>query len=110
MRPIPLELRERLASKKYYKRCALCHAEGVQWHHNLIYAGRQVNAEFCIIPLCPSCHAQARNKEVKEKLDWIMLNRADNEELLPYCKAVDYIQLREKLNAHFGKRYTVSDL
>lgn len=102
MRPIPQQLKEKLASKKYYKYCAECRKEGVQWHHNLIFGGKQVNAEFCIIPLCPSCHDKARNREFKERLDWMMLNRATEEELFEYSKAINYNRIKSVLNEKYG--------
>lgn len=103
MRKIPEELRNELAGKKYYKNCALCFKEGVQWHHNLIYGGKQVNAEFCIIPLCPNCHEKANEKSIKEKLNWIMLNRATDEEIELYSKAIPYRQVKTNLNNKYGK-------
>lgn len=102
MRPIPQKLKDKLSKDKYYKNCVLCRADGVQWHHNLIFGGRQVNAEFCILPLCPDCHRKADRKDVKEKLNWIMLNRATDEELIFYSKAINYLQLKERLNGIYN--------
>lgn len=107
MRKIPSELREDMANDPFYTKCALQGILGtctgrIEWHHNLINAGRQVNEKWCILPLCHSHHEMARNKYVKEKLDWIMLNRADNSQLSPFCKAIDYISLKDRLNRIHG--------
>ena len=104
MRPIPPLLRKEMSNDPYYIFCCILDAkcEGkIEWHHNLIYAGRQVNEKFCILPLCEFHHDNiARFKEV---VDVLMLNRATDEELLRYSKAVNYIAMRERLNKKYGK-------
>lgn len=105
MRPIPPKLRKDLEKDPYYKLCCITGARDVQWHHNLIFAGRQVNERWCILPLSEKIHDLARNKEVKEILDWIMINRATEEQLKIYSKAVDYVIMKETLNKKYG-RYT----
>jgi hypothetical protein len=39
---------------------------------------------------------------MKERLDWIMLNRATDEQLHPFCRAIDYMRRRAVLNAKYG--------
>lgn len=90
MRPIPKQLRDEIAQDPFMKKCCLCNSPKVQWHHNLIYQGRQSNNPNTILPLCPPCHDQARNKEVKEQLDLIMLNRMPVIEIDHISKAIDY--------------------
>lgn len=102
MRPIPVSLRNKLALKIFYERCCVCFSKPVQWHHNLIWKGRQENEEFCILPLCIPCHDKARNKEFKEKLDWIMWNRATDTQINYYSKASNYNHERNRLNNKFG--------
>jgi hypothetical protein len=38
----------------------------------------------------------------KEKCDWIMWNRASEEEIKRYSKAVDYQKEKERLNNIYG--------
>ena len=107
MRPIPLEMREALAEERFMKKCCLYEVgyecEGrVEWHHNLIFAGRQVNEKWAILPLCHWHHN--RINQYKKKCDWVMLNRVTDEELKPFCKAIDYIGMRAKLNTEYGTR------
>lgn len=102
MRPIPPKLKTELASDPFYDKCCICKYIGVQWHHGLISAGRQQNEKFCILPLCVNCHEQARNKDFKEKIDWIMWNRATDEEITRYSKAINYAYEKERLNNKFG--------
>lgn len=102
MRPIPPSLKQEILSDKFYEKCCVCGVKGVQWHHNLIWKGRQENEKFCILPLCPSCHEKARNTEFKEKLDWIMWNRASEEQITFYSKAVNYKHEKQRLDNQFG--------
>lgn len=109
MRPIPNKLRAELAQDPEY-RPGYCifhdrvHPNGtkIEWHHNLIFAGRQVQARFCILPICVEIHDKANWKQVRERLDWIMLNRADNDELIGYSRAINLIRRKEQLNKKHG--------
>ena len=102
MRAIPKKLKEEMARDPFYKRCCISGAtnEKIEFHHNLIYAGRQVNEKWCILPLAKSIHD--RIVEFKEKCDWIMLNRATDDDLRRYSKAIDYLKERERLNKKYG--------
>lgn len=102
MRPIPKELLDTMLAKKFYQKCAVSGRRPVQLHHNLVYGGRQVNEEFAILPLHRDIHAQANEWRMREKLDWIMLNRATEEELDRYSKVVPLRARRDFLNAKFG--------
>jgi hypothetical protein len=83
----------------------MAHGPGVkiEWHHNLIFAGSQVNEEWAILPICVAVHDKAREKHMKERLDWIMLNRAPEERLRYYSKAINFIQEKHRLNGIYGK-------
>jgi len=87
----------------FYKQCCITGRtnEKIDWHHNLIFAGKQVNEKFCILPLAKSIHDNIT--EWKEKCDWIMLNRASNEELLKYSKAINLFARRKYLNQIYGE-------
>lgn len=90
--------------KPEYHRCmvtGMAH-EKIDWHHNLIFAGSQVNEEWCIIPLLHSVHEIEKRPHIKEILNWIMLNRATDEELERYSKARDLKGERDKLNSKLG--------
>jgi hypothetical protein len=99
--PIPPEMRLEMANDPFYKKSALSgRIDNIQWHHNLIYNKRRVNEIWAIIPLTEDEHR--KEAKHKDKLNWIMLNRATDEELKKYSKAVDYIALRERLNKVYG--------
>ena len=102
MRKIPKQLMEDMANDKFYKQCCITGRtdEKIEWHHNLIYAGRQVNEKWCILPLLKSVHRDI--VKYKEACDWIMLNRATDEELERYSKAINYKRERDRLNKIYG--------
>lgn len=102
MRPIPKKLREDMDADPFYKQCCITGRkdEKIDFHHNMIYAGRQLNEKFAILPLAKSIHD--RIIAYKEKCDWVMLNRATPEQLKKYSKAIDYIYRKDQLNRKFG--------
>lgn len=76
--------------------------------HALIFAGKQVQADWAILDLCAYHHAvdefQDGGDLNKEKNIWIALCRATDEELKSISKAVDYPRMRDVLT----KKYTLS--
>jgi len=77
-------------------------ATKIEWHHNFIFAGKQVQERWCILPIDETIHAKANQKQVRERLDWIMLNRADNDTLVGYSRAANLIRKRDQLNETYG--------
>jgi len=104
MRPIPQDLKIEMESDPFYSRCCITgqHKTSVKidWHHNLIYAGKQVNEKWCILPLAEDVHEKI--VRYKEKCDWIMLNRGTDDQLRKYSKAKDLIRERDRLNKIYG--------
>lgn len=86
MRPIPSSLRDEMAKDPYYKKCCMGGHGKIDWHHNFIHGGRQINEKWCILPLSRSIHEIANRKDIKEELDRIMLRRATKEDLARYPK------------------------
>lgn len=105
--PIPPKLREELSQDPFMQKCCLTGRsdEKVEWHHALAFGGKSVQEKFCILPVTVSIHQyhQGITKEVKEKLDWIWLNRASDEEIQRYSKAENYQAKKERLNKKYGK-------
>lgn len=85
MRPIPLKIRQQLSDDIFMKKCCICGSTGVKidFHHNLIYQGRQQDDPKAILPLCELCHRHANDKDVKERLDKIMFERGLDVTLYP---------------------------
>jgi len=105
MNCIPAKLKKELADDPFYEKC--CYTgrvdEKIEWHHAFIYAGRQVNEKWCIIPLIRSVHKREKEQELRKRIDWIIFNRATDEQLKKYSKAVDYLWIRNMLNKKYGK-------
>lgn len=112
MSPIPQKLRREMAADPYYSMCARAGVRGhvcggrITWEHALIYAGKQVQARFAIIPLCASAHSvdyyQDGGDLDKEVNEWIALNRATLQELLDISKCINYLRRKEVLNKKYG--------
>ena len=69
MNHIPKKLNNELNEDPFYLSCCLagfgpCSGR-IQRHHNLIYAGKQVQSKSCILPACEGHHEEARKTEVK---------------------------------------------
>lgn len=98
---IPPKMRAEMAEDPFYKQSALSgKSNNIQWHHNLIYDKKRVNEKWAIIPLTKDEHRE--EAKYKDKLNWIMTNRATDEELKRYSKAVNYKQMRVLLNKKYG--------
>ena len=67
----------------------------------MTWKGSQLSEAWAILPLAKAIHD--RITEFKEQCDWIMLNRVSDDELRPYCKAVNYIRMRDVLNRKYGQ-------
>lgn len=102
MKKIPPKLRDEMANDPYYQKCCVtgCRNEKIDWHHNLKYASNQVNEKFCILPLSKSIHDNI--VKYKEICDWIMWNRASDEQIARYSKAENYQYTKERLNKKYG--------
>jgi len=79
-----------MAEDPYYRRCCITGIHDgapmyigkgktdryrVQWHHNLMFAGKQVQERECILPILEEVHYKARSRAVRDKLDYVMLLR-----------------------------------
>jgi len=106
MKTIPKKLNDELNEDLFYKKCCLRWFFGcsgrVERHHNLIFGGRQVQAKFAILPACSLHHSLARSREGNDRFNWVMLNRASDEELETYSKVVNLKFERDRLNKIYG--------
>ncbi len=105
MRKISKKTLETLLGDDRMKRCCLfrlgdCFGK-IEFHHNLIYAGKQSDIPNTILPVCKAHHDKADKKEVKEILDWIMLNQMTERDFLSLPK-YSYYTKRNYLNKKYG--------
>lgn len=73
----------------------------IDWHHNLIYAGKQSDIPNTILAICSDMHIEADISDVKEILDWIMLNQMTEQDFSLVPKANLKVK-RELLNKKYG--------
>lgn len=103
MNNIPKKLKEEMANDPFYKKCCitgtLATNAKVEWHHGLMFAGKRVQEKFAIIPLRKDIHDNV--VYYREKCDWIILNRATDEQLKKYSKSTDLIAMRDRLNKKY---------
>lgn len=87
------------------RKCDGSCAGRITWEHALIFGGKQIDEAWAIVKLCAYHHAvdewQDGGDLQKEKNVCIALNRATDDELRKYSKAVNYIELRTKLNEKY---------
>lgn len=90
MRPIPPTMRDEMAKDDFYKKCVIgswtCDGP-VEWHHVFIYAGRQINEKWAILPACHLHHGMVKtSKTIREEFESISLQLATPEDLAKYPK------------------------
>ena len=89
MRPIPLEMRKEMNADPKYHVCSAkdqyCRGK-IEWHHVWIYAGKQINEKWAIIPLCKLHHDLAGIKPYKEHYELTSLIGATEEDFKKYSR------------------------
>lgn len=82
-----MKLRRQIAEDPFMKRCARASYEcqgRITWEHAFIYAKKQINEAWAIIPLCWYHHlGKGMDKRINEQ---IALSRATQEDLAKYPK------------------------
>lgn len=93
-----------MSDDPYYKKCVR-NSEGtckgrITWEHAFIYAGKQINEKWAIIPLCEFHHDlgiyQGNGDLDKDLNQLIALDRATSEDLAKYPRK-DWRQIYEYL-------------
>jgi hypothetical protein len=96
MTPIPERIKRILEIDPYYHTCARSGSDckgRITWEHAIIYAGKQVQEKWAIIPLCEYHHlGKGLDKQINI---FIALSRATPEELKKYPR-VDWEQEKKK--------------
>ena len=73
--------------------------------HTLTYGGGQIDEAWAILWTCAFHHDvdefQGGGNLDREKSIWFALNKATDEELRQYSKAINYIELRKRLNKKY---------
>ncbi|MHA1401637.1 MAG: hypothetical protein ACTSQE_14905 [Candidatus Heimdallarchaeaceae archaeon] len=110
MRPISPKIKKHISEDEFYEVC--CREEegdcdgGITMEHALIYAGRQIDEIFAIIPVCEYHHGvnqyQGGGKLDKKKHEWIAISRMTTADRIKYSKRPWMNELR-LLENKFGK-------
>lgn len=105
MRAIPKKMRDEMDADSFYHQCVRSKEGGcsgrITWEHTFIYAGKQINEKWAIVPLCWFHHLG--NGLVKWIGQWVAVNRMTEEDERKYPR-VDWGQLRKKLNKKHYER------
>jgi hypothetical protein len=106
MNQIPKKLRDEMEADPFYTKCCITGVPAgiakIDWHHNLIFAGKQVQEKFAILPLTKEVHDNI--VKYKERCNWIMVNKMSEAELDKYSKVFNWRREKERLNKIYGKR------
>ena len=103
MRPIPPKLRAELADDPYMKKClvkgiAPCSGR-VEWHHVWIYAGRQINEKWAILPACHKHHEEVNKyRNIKDFFERQSFTRTTIEEMQEKYPKKNWYQIWYYLN------------
>lgn len=87
MRPIPPRLKREMEADPYYRVCVFDSHEcsgRIEWDHVFIYANRQVNEKWAILPTCHWHHTNITR--FRKESERIAVARATPEELAKYPK------------------------
>lgn len=120
MTPIPKKVREEIDQDPDSKFCVAFEQDinvfedknnscdgRITMHHALIYAGKQLQEKWAILPLCAKHHGVDGWKDAgtyigDEGSQWIAFNRAPEGRLSSMSKAIDYLFQKQRLNNIYG--------
>lgn len=105
---IPKKLLNEILQDEYYETCARadeCDCKGrITFEHALIYAGRQIQEKWAILPICAYHHAvdqyQDCGKMDKNKHEWLAISRMTEEDMQKYPR-FDWKQRLKYLNTKY---------
>lgn len=101
MRVIPLKLRKQLEADDFMKKCILTgETVDISWEHPWIYAGRQINEAWAIVPVVKRLNTSSMPPRMKNYCRWISLIRAKPEDLAKYPKK-NWAQEKRNLDRMF---------
>lgn len=97
-----------MAADPFYQVCCITgeratREDPIEWHHNLTFAGKQVQEAFAILPVKRSLHYKANEKSLRARMDWVMLSRASEEQMERFSKAIDRRFALAMLEQVYGK-------
>ena len=110
MRKISKKIKDTINTDPFYETCARL-SEGdckgrITMEHALIYAGRQIDEVFAIIPICAFHHEVDQyaggGGMNKKKHEWIAISRMTQDDRIKYSR-MDWEKALQLLENNFGK-------
>lgn len=99
MNNLPKNLKDDFKTDPFYKSCCLENANcayetghrRIEWHHSVIFAGKQLQEKWAILPACSGFHHKfADRHDIKDAFLRIAVRRATEVELARVSKVIDY--------------------
>jgi len=101
MQPIQKKMKEQIAKDHFMLKCVWTgETTNITWEHCWIYAGKQINETWAIVPLAKRFNTSHPPQIVKEYCRWISLMRATKKDLAKYPKK-DWDQEKKYLDNKF---------
>ena len=119
MRKLGSHVKEEIENNPYYRKCARadmfndhdCRGR-ITMEHALIYAGRQIDEIFAVIPLCAYSHSVDEFQDGgilnKEKNEYIAISRMTEEDKQKYPR-FNWNQRFSYLTKKYGKPETIKE-
>lgn len=109
---IPTFVKEELLNDPLFRERKCClHSElcegRIEWHHAVSYGNgkKRIQERWAIVQLCHAHHLLAELPEIKDQIDWIVVNRMTVDDQFKYNK-IDWEQKRRYLEGKFKKHAT----
>jgi len=115
MRPIPKKLLKEILDDPYYQKCIRHETKKcsgrITLEHALIYAGKQINEKWAILPVCEKHHAVNKYQDAgdldKRYHEYVAVNRMMSDDEKKYPR-VDWKSKRKMLNKIYeGEKHPV---
>lgn len=100
MRPISPRVRKLIDSDPFYTKCCITGEPNPSMEHCWLYAGKQIDEAWAIVPLAYRFNTSHPPKDIKEKCQLISLGRATQEDLSKYPRK-DWITMKSYLEKKF---------
>lgn len=111
MRPLTAKAKKAIETDPFYRTCALSEHGGcagrITIEHAIIYAGRQLDELWSLIPLCARHHNVDQYQDLgtynRELSEWVATQRATKQELQAISKAINWEHRRDYLEHKYGE-------
>ena len=99
---IPPDIRAQFESDPRMKRCCVADEKcigRIEWHHAMTFSGRRLQYQWTFVGICQYHHHHEAG--CADRILLVCLNLASDEQLARISKAIDYRELRDRLNKNY---------